>query len=180
MQLKQKARYLFEWRSCSYNFYLHLWNIHIKWIQSTTINWPVMFARNPTFWHNFHYYRYVEVRIYDLDVRNFLQVLSWYMFIFLTVFSISQYNYILTTLGTFLYYLAVQICAQNIIIILLHWHKYSKPTTTPMKLMAAAPSHHHPHLNSQLWRFRSGACYRRSLYTTPVLSGLSGLSGPSV
>ena len=72
-----------------------------------------------------------------------------------------------------LYYLAVWICVQRIIIIWLHWPKYSAPPVGPMKVVAATASCLPTRLVSQWHRSQFGVqCYHNSVATF-IQPGLS-------
>ena len=64
-------------------------------------------------------------------------------------------------------------------ITLLHWHKYSVPPVTPMKLVAAAASFRPLHLKIQWWIFLSVARYHQSTHPALVPSGPYNPSGQS-
>ena len=84
---------------------------------------------------------------------------------------VSLYNFIVCTLCTVLYYLAVRICVQRIMITLLQWQKYSASPATPMELVSVATHRHPPHLKRQWWRSWSVACYLQSTGSALVPSG---------
>ena len=117
---------------------------------------------------------------FNFGVRIFLLVLSWYVLIVRMVCSSSQYNFIVITICTILYHIEVRICVQRIMIILLHWHKYSAPPAT-LKIVVTSESYCRPEDLNWQWRcHQSVACYRRYLHPNPNPYGSFSPSVPSI